>query len=386
MMVWVVSGVLLAGTLLMISRPFWQRSGDGATRADFDIVVYKDQLQELDRDEARGLISAEEARSARLEIQRRLLAADQSRTQGEPSVQGGKLGWGDRAVWLMLSMALVGGSLYFYRTVGSPTLEDLPFAARDLQAERERLMAARDMSDQIVTIERHLQENPNDVQGLVMLGRATRIQGQFEASLSAFDRALSLTNRDPVILIDYVESAIAANQGRGTEEIYGWIEEAIAADPFLFKARFFKGYVQARNENYAGAIQTWMDLMIMAPPGAPWIGQVQQYIREAGQNSGFDPSVFEPSDEAKALAKRVKEREETAPQSGPSAGDIAAAQAMSEDERQEMILGMVNQLAERMAENPNDLAGWRRLLQAYRVLGMEEEAKDVEERIKALES
>ena len=39
-----------------------------------------------------------------------------------------------------------------------------------------------------------------------------------------------------------------------------------------------------------------------------------------------------------------------------------------------MIKGMVNRLAERLAENGNDLEGWLRLMRARSVLGQKEQA------------
>ncbi|HXI87062.1 MAG TPA: tetratricopeptide repeat protein, partial [Parvularculaceae bacterium] len=54
---------------------------------------------------------------------------------------------------------------------------------------------------------------------------------------------------------------------------------------------------------------------------------------------------------------------------GPSASDIAAAQSMTEDQRQQMIKGMVAQLAAKLENNPNDVEGWEMLGRSYRVLG-----------------
>jgi len=54
---------------------------------------------------------------------------------------------------------------------------------------------------------------------------------------------------------------------------------------------------------------------------------------------------------------------------GPSAADMAAAGEMTPDERSEMIRGMVERLAARLEEAPNDIEGWKRLGNARRVLG-----------------
>jgi cytochrome c-type biogenesis protein CcmH len=61
---------------------------------------------------------------------------------------------------------------------------------------------------------------------------------------------------------------------------------------------------------------------------------------------------------------------------GPSREQMAEAQNMAPEDRQAMIEGMVAQLAERLKENPDDVAGWTRLAQSYGVLQQPEKAQD----------
>jgi len=69
---------------------------------------------------------------------------------------------------------------------------------------------------------------------------------------------------------------------------------------------------------------------------------------------------------------------------GPSRDDVEAAQQMSPGERQEMIRGMVAQLAARLEENPYDIEGWERLARSYRVLGDTEKAAEADARVQQL--
>jgi len=54
---------------------------------------------------------------------------------------------------------------------------------------------------------------------------------------------------------------------------------------------------------------------------------------------------------------------------GPNADDIANAQTMTEGDRQDMIRGMVSQLATRLADEGGPASEWARLISAYGVLG-----------------
>jgi cytochrome c-type biogenesis protein CcmH len=54
---------------------------------------------------------------------------------------------------------------------------------------------------------------------------------------------------------------------------------------------------------------------------------------------------------------------------GPTQEDVENAQDLTADERQAFILSMVERLAARLEDEPNDLDGWMRLGNAYSVLG-----------------
>ena len=73
---WITIAVLTAVALGLLLVPLARRGRAPApTRAAYDITVYRDQLAEVDRDLERGLFGDDQAHAARIEIQRRMLAA-----------------------------------------------------------------------------------------------------------------------------------------------------------------------------------------------------------------------------------------------------------------------------------------------------------------------
>src|SRR5271167_527464 len=111
------------GALLPIVAPLLRGSRPVAPRGSFDQAVYRDQLQELDRDLARGLITPADADAARLEIQRRLLATD--KVQAPPSRLSRS-----PVLALIVFVVIAGGAVGSYLWLGAPGLPDEPFAAR----------------------------------------------------------------------------------------------------------------------------------------------------------------------------------------------------------------------------------------------------------------
>jgi cytochrome c-type biogenesis protein CcmH len=73
MILWVIFGLMTAAAIAAVLLPLVRRRAKEFSGND--IAVYRDQLGELDRDRAAGLIGKSEAEAARVEISRRLLAA-----------------------------------------------------------------------------------------------------------------------------------------------------------------------------------------------------------------------------------------------------------------------------------------------------------------------
>ena len=90
--------------------------------------------------------------------------------------------------------------------------------------------------------------------------------------------------------------------------------------------------------------------------------------------------------EARAKLESLGASSETAAAPpGPTRDDVDAASRMTTDERSAMIRGMVDRLAARLEENPNDVDGWLRLGRSYGVLGEHEKAVEAMAKAAALE-
>ena len=73
---WIVLALMTAVVLVVLLAPLIRGVGkQGPARSEYDLAVFKDQLAALDRDRDRGLLDDGEAEAARIEIQRRMLAA-----------------------------------------------------------------------------------------------------------------------------------------------------------------------------------------------------------------------------------------------------------------------------------------------------------------------
>jgi cytochrome c-type biogenesis protein CcmH len=283
------------------------------------------------------------------------------------------LGWrvwraGGRAELLILVAFVVPGiALASYAFLGEPDLPDQPHAARgdaQMRAEMQGLLAE---------LQAKLEDDPGRIDGWLLLGRSRMRIGDYDQAAEAFARARALAPGEPAIAAELGEALIHAAGGAVPEAARETLLSAHAQDPREPKALFYLGHDAATRADHAAAVQFWTDLVAVAPPGAPWAADVRARIAREAAIGNID------------LAKVTPSVQPAAPVAGPSAEEAAAAAAMSPEERAAFIRSMVERLAARLETTPDDVEGWRRLANAWRVLGESGKADAAEARVRALE-
>jgi cytochrome c-type biogenesis protein CcmH len=393
-MFWILAGLLVVIVVAVLLAPLRRAPRLIATRSEYDINVYKDQLTELERDLAEGRIAESEAAAARLEIQRRLLAAADSAGAEKPADAGSGTG-----TWAVVTAAVVVpiAAAAFYFQTGTPGMPDFPLAGRADIRSATTAVGAEDKTIRALAarLEARLRENPEDATGWTMLGRTYANIGEPRAAAAAYQRAVELAGRDPALLADWAEARLLARDGGFTPEIFGDFLEARESDPMLPKPWFYIGLDKAMGGDFEGAAQIWTDLLAIQPTDATFAASIHAQIARAAEEGGFSATDLKPSATAQALiagraapipgkapASEATPAEPTAP--GPSREDVEAAQQLTPEERMAFIRSMVERLAGKLEENPNDRAGWERLIRAYDVLGETEKAAQARDRLKGL--
>ncbi|MEQ8320217.1 MAG: c-type cytochrome biogenesis protein CcmI [Rhodospirillales bacterium] len=400
MMFWVLAGLLTVLVLAALLLPQFRAQQRAAGRSEYDINVYKDQLSELERDLAEGRIAETEAEAARLEVQRRLLAAaDTAEAEKSREVAPAK---GRRLVFVASILVPV-AAFGMYLKTGTPGMPDFPMAERT-DIRPAPVADANDPEGQAIgdlakRLEERLRENPDDSKGWILLARTYGSIGQPRSSAAAYQRAIELLGRDPELLADWAEARLMSRNGSFTPEIFGDFLEAREKNPVLPKPWFYIGLDKAFGGDLLGAAQLWTDLLTIHPDNATFGPTIRAQIARAAEEGGFALSDLQPSEKAKQLAEQAaSEAEQNQPPGpsgqpaqanpaapGPSREDVEAAQQMTAEERNAFIRSMVTRLAEKLEENPNDPAGWERLIRAYDVLGEAEKAAAARQRLKQIQ-
>ncbi|WP_042700064.1 c-type cytochrome biogenesis protein CcmI [Azospirillum sp. B506] len=372
MLFWIFAAVLTAAVLLLIVPPLLRSAGSGPEREEFDREVYRDQLDELERDRARGLINDAQAEAAKAEIARRMLATAEKDGGAASSATTPRSA---RVLAILLALILPVGALSVYGIYGRPDLPAQPLASRNLEQERggppKSVLAAMDK------LKAQLAENPSDLQGWLILGQAYAKMGRNTDAADALRHAVALNKDDVEVQGLFAETLVSANDGMVPEEAVAAFDAVLAKEPKDPRARFFAALARFQAGDQQGALDRWSALMAESPADAPWVPVVRDQIREAAVALNLDPAKVTPQPlppEQKGQSQQAAPNAQANPQ-GTAQGNGAG--------QDEMIRGMVANLAAKLDADPSDVDGWLKLARSYGVLG--DTAKALEAARKARE-
>jgi cytochrome c-type biogenesis protein CcmH len=339
MTLWFVFALMTVAAIFAVLLPLG-RSGRAQNQGS-EVAVYKDQLAEIDRDLAAGLIAAPEAEAARVEVSRRLLAAAGSEPAMAPK---SSLKWRRAAAVLALAgLPLV--AIGVYMPLGSPRLQDFPLAQRERGSGSGM---AQSLENMVVQVEQHLEKNPTDGRGWNVIAPVLERLGRFDDAVRAYRNSLTYNGESAERRSDLGEAMSAAAGGVVTAEAKTEFERARALSAGDPKANYFLGLAAEQDGRKDDAANIWRALLAKAPADAPWRPLVQTSLARVGGGGATMPAL---SDET-----------------------LAASKDMNEGDRGAMVRGMVERLATRLKQNGDDVEGWLRLVRAYLVMGDRDKA------------
>ncbi len=376
MVFWIVAVVIALAVLGLLGRALLMGRTGEEPPAAYDLRVYRDQLKEVDRDLARGVIAQADAERVRTEVSRRILTADAQLREGGDT--GGQPAAGAWVMLGLIALVLFGGGLGLYWKLGAPGYGDLPLEARitaskELHATRLTQVefeaklpepSAMDPEDEYTKLVTKLREKvagrPDDLQGHKLLARTEANLGNDRGAYAAQREVLRLledkaTAQDQIF---YAELMISSAQGYVSPEAEAALNAAMKLEPRHPVARYYWGLMLIQNERPDLAFQLWEQLLYEGPAEAPWLIPIRARIEQLAWLAGVDFRM-----PAAPVAP-----------STPSQAEIEAASNMSADEREEMIRAMVESLAQRLADDGGAPEEWARLISAYGTMGEADKA------------
>lgn len=359
----------------------------GEPPAAYDLRVYRQQLRDVEKDLARGVINQSDAERVRAEVSRRILAADALLQQPDSSTHQ-PVGL-SRLAMLGTATLLIGGTIATYSWLGAPGYNDMALkmriaASNDYAQNRPSQTQAEEKLppeikpevepeylELVEQLRKTANARSNDAQGQGLLAQHEANLGNFKAAYDAKKNYIDIMSGDlePQDYGELAELMIMAAGGYVSPEAEALLDQTLSMDPRNGPARYYWGLMQGQLNRPDIAFRVWIDALRQGPKGAPWIQGIEAQIEEMAFRAGVEyrpitPPGGAPNVQVPALA-------------GPSEADISAAQEMDTADRQEMIRGMVSRLSDRLATEGGSAEEWAQLIGALAVMGDIERAKAI---------
>jgi cytochrome c-type biogenesis protein CcmH len=377
----VVLSVIVVGLVALgvVRGARLREAGEGRERRE--LGIYADQLREIERDKSRGLVSEDEAERLRAETARRLLDADR-KAGGAASLSPTSM----RGVALALVVLVPLGAAAVYWSAGAYGYGDMPLDARI--AEAAEIREARAPQEQLEQEWRNspgympppepepryaelmqqlraaLENRPDDLTGLRLLATNEENLGNHAAAARTYVRIIELQGENaPLVDLEALaENMIMATGGAVSPQAEVVLERILRRDGRNGMARYYLGLMFAQTGRPDLTFRLWRGLLEDSAPNDAWVPAIRGTIEDLADIAGVRYTLPPVA----AMGSR-----------GPSAEDMAAAAEMTEEERQEMIGGMVEGLASRLANSGGTPEDWARLIGALGVLGQTDRARGI---------
>lgn len=277
---WILAAVLVVVVLAGLAWPLLRATAGSADQtAASNLRLLREQLAELDAEQAAGTLDAEQHAVARSELERRVL---EETRDAETTI----LARPGRTSAIVLAVALPVVAVGLYARLGSPDALELA------QAPPHGTVA--DVESLVQRLADRMKAQPDDPAGWALLGRAYAGMQRWEPSSQAFAEAVKRSPPDPQLLADYADVLAMVHGQKLAGEPERIVLQALALDPDHLKALALAGSAAFERGDYAGALRHWERAKAVAPADSPFATGLDGSIAEARAASG-GPAAAPPA-------------------------------------------------------------------------------------------
>jgi cytochrome c-type biogenesis protein CcmH len=277
---WILAaGMLLAALLFALVPLLRKRHGANIDQDQLNTAVVKEQLRELQADLDSGKLDQASYTAAKTDLERELLDQLEAGTGSTPAApRDGRWAVG------LLGLLIPAMAILLYLQLGTVDFrerQELTAGAPTASAEGHPLAAM------VSQLEQRMREDPDQLEGWLLLARSYAALNQFGNAVDAFTQARRIAGDQPELLIDTADMLVMANGGQFTDQVGGLLEKALAVQPDNAKGLWLKGHWKYRNNDIRAAIDNWKKAAAQLPPNSENAAAINQQIRQAQNALGM---------------------------------------------------------------------------------------------------
>jgi cytochrome c-type biogenesis protein CcmH len=268
---WVVAGIFIVGALLFVLPTLWSKRErrDGVARDATNVNIYRDQLAELDSDLRSDILTREQYEQSKRELQQRMLQdipAGETAPAGSLAMSAAVMsGKSNIATITLTTLAVPVLAVSLYLWLGN-TRAQLPQPPVGEQAPMSAEGGHPDFSAVLENLVARLKNQPDDMEGWLMLGRTYAMMQRFNEAKEAYEKVLALAPENPEVITDYADIVAMTNNGSLIGKPLELIDKALRLDPQNPKALALAGTAEFERRRYKEAAAYWERLLALVPP------------------------------------------------------------------------------------------------------------------------
>jgi cytochrome c-type biogenesis protein CcmH len=287
-MFWITAALMLVlAYLFFLPALLGKPRADKVSRARLNLALHRQRQQELSLEAT----SPEDLSRLTAESERNLLG--DLETGDTPTNRPQRAGLS--AVYVALALLPLAAWLA-YTQWGRPDLLENPPAK-----------AMADAKEAIDGLAQRLQQNPNDLDGWVLLGRSLQATQRPAEAAKAFEFALKLSPGNLELKSYWAETLAEANQGNLAGRPLEIVKEILSADPRHKAALWLAGLAAAQSNQIGEAMKYWKTLQAEYTPGSPEALEITDFIAklEADSAATSNPPPPQAAETGKRLHVKV---------------------------------------------------------------------------------
>jgi len=394
---WLICALLLMIAIALLIKPLFKTYSDSELsesqkkanqRKELNIELYEQKKVQIEQDFANGLLDEEGRIQAQNEIEHSLIQDAEGSAAAELTQLSNSSAKKLAIAFLIIIPVF---SIVTYLSIIPDNFEQLvlsePSASSAVQSHASNSQnQVPDIATMVTSLEKKLQDNPENAQGWNMLGRSYVVMKRYADAATAYEKALALIKQNkaqqamPELEINYVEALMQTGEKDGYQKARTLLGEMLAANPDNGDALWFMGFLDYDAGEKELAVERWTHLLTLLPANGEQAQIVTTYLNQIKPEAAGADIANNHS----AETTRVKPEPQSS--SEASKGPAPGQQLTGSAEEQAFIASMVDRVEKRVKDNPQDLKGWKSLGKSYAVLNRNVDSAEAYAKAVALDS
>ena len=277
MLFFVIVGVLILIAFLFVLPPLWRKQ---TVQEAYDIdqrniLIAQHRLQELKDNKLKGDLTEEQYNEQLADLEQALSDDLDIKSQVTPLYNQGR--------WVVFVVVLTIPLLasWLYADLGNyPAVSH----SAEMAADPDKLKFA-EINKMVTRLAEKMQNNPDDAQGWLMLGRSYTAMEEFPKAVEALANAYRLLGDKPEVMLLYADALAYVNDKNLTGKPAELVFKALALEPDNMNALWLGGMAKAQQGDTVEAAKLWKKLESLLPAGSDSQKEVQDLLSKLASES-----------------------------------------------------------------------------------------------------